>query len=182
MRFAAFLGLLSLMVFTSWHIAPTTGNADSTTETLKWYTWEEAVEANKLKQKKIFVDVYTNWCGWCKKMDSSTFKDPKVVKYLNDNFYPVKLNAEMKEEVVFQNHTFKYMANQGRRGVHTLAYSLLDGRMSYPSYVFLNENFQRILIAPGYQPAKDFMYVLTYTNEGHYNNTSWQDYLANQKK
>ena len=61
---------------------------------VKWMTWEEAAAANDKQPKKIFVDVYTNWCGWCKKMDASTFKETDVVKILNEKFYPVKLNAE----------------------------------------------------------------------------------------
>ena len=70
-------------------------------EPFKWYTWEEAVALNKTKPKKIVVDVFTNWCGWCKKMDKGAFSDPAVAAYIAANFYPVKLNAEQREEINF---------------------------------------------------------------------------------
>ena len=94
-------------------------------DVVKWYTWDEAVKANEKAPKKFMIDLYTHWCGWCKRMDKTTFSDPKVAKYLNENFYPIKFNAEQKEEITFQGQTFKWV-DGGRNGIHTLAYSLLE--------------------------------------------------------
>ena len=148
---------------------------------VKWYTWEEAVKANETEKRKIFVDVYTDWCGWCKRMDKTTFQHESVAKYLNDDFYAVKLNAEQKQDIKFKGHTFKYVA-QGRRGYHQLAYELLNGRMSYPTIVMLNEDFERILIAPGYQTADNFKYVLQFAKDEHYKTMNWQTFLTQYKK
>src|SRR5580700_4172641 len=61
---------------------------------IKWMSLSDADKLNQgPKKKKIFVDIYTDWCGWCKRLDATTYQDPKVVKYVNDNFYAVKLNA-----------------------------------------------------------------------------------------
>ncbi len=144
---------------------------------IKWYSWAEAIEANKTKPKKIFIDFYTDWCGWCKKMDASTFSDPAVAAYMNENFYPVKFNAEQKEEVVFQGETFKWQAG-GRGGVHMLAYSLLEGKLGYPSYVYLTPTYERILISPGYKPVPDMQKELKFVKEDHYNKTTWEQYRA----
>ena len=57
---------------------------------VKWMSFEEAVAKSKIEKRKIFIDVYTDWCGWCKVMDKSTFNDPQVAKILNEKFYPVK--------------------------------------------------------------------------------------------
>ena len=148
---------------------------------VKWYTWEEAMEANKKEKKKIFIDLYTDWCGWCKRMDKATFEDDKVSKYLNEHFYPIKFDAEQKEEIVWNGHTFKFV-KAGRRGVHTLAYSLADGKMSYPTVIFLTENMERIAVSPGYKDAKQFMKELKYTAEEHYKTTSWNDYVRGAGK
>src|SRR4051812_22903851 len=56
-------------------------------------------------KKKVFIDVYTQWCGWCKRMDASTFEDPSVVAYMNTHFYPVKLDAEVKDTIVLGDKT-----------------------------------------------------------------------------
>ena len=148
---------------------------------VKWYTWEEAVEASANEKRKIFVDVYTDWCGWCKRMDKATFNDPSISKYLNDDFYAVKLNAEQRADINFKGHVFKFVSS-GRRGYHQLAYELLNGRMSYPTVVVLNENFERILISPGFQKPKDFEYVLKFAAEDHYKKTTWQNFLAENKE
>jgi thioredoxin-related protein len=145
-------------------------------EEIKWYTWEEAIQLSDKKPKKIFIDLYTDWCGWCKKMDKTTFTDPAVVKYMNENFYAVKFNAEQKEEVKFRDYTFKYIAS-GVRGVHELAYSLLDGQLSYPSYVYLDEQKNRITISPGYKTADSFIKEVTFIGGGHYQQKTYEEFL-----
>ncbi len=146
-------------------------------DSIEWHTWEKAIELNKENPKKIFVDVYTDWCHWCKVMDKNTFTDSNVIEYMNENFYAVKFNAEQEEEVNFNNHTFKFIA-QGRRGVHELAYSLLDGRLSYPSVVYLNEKLERITVSPGYKKPEQIMKELKFVGEEHYTNKSWEEYTT----
>ena len=82
---------------------------------IKWYTWEEAYELNQTAPKKVFIDLYTDWCGWCKKMDKETFTDPAVVKFINENFYAVKFDAEQEKDIVFNEKTFTFIKS-GRRG------------------------------------------------------------------
>ncbi len=151
-----------------------------TTTDLKWYTFEEAVEASKKNPKKMMIDIYTPWCGWCKKMDKTSFVDPKVTAYLNEHFYAVKLDAEMKEDVLFNQHKFEFRVDAGRRGIHTLAYSLLEGKMSYPSIVYMDEKMQRILISPGYKDGKDLLKELKFTGEEKYNVMKWEEYRKMQ--
>lgn len=149
-------------------------------EGLTWLSWEEAVKANQKKPKKFIVDVYTDWCGWCKRMDQTTFSDPKVQAYLSKHFYAVKLDAEQKKEITFDGNTFNFVPS-GRRGYHQLAYALLDGRLSYPSIVYLNEKVERITVSPGYKTAEDIMPELTFVADEHYKNSSFQDYKSRSK-
>ena len=151
-----------------------------TAKAIKWYTFEEAVALSKDNPKKMFIDVYTDWCGWCKKMDKSTFTDPKVAAYLNEHFYPVKFNAEQKESVEFKGHTLKFLTDLGRRGVHELAYALLDGRMGYPAFVYLDSKQDRISISPGYKDAKMLMTELQFIGEDYYRKMSYEDFKTQQ--
>lgn len=146
-------------------------------EPLKWYTWEEAVALNKTKPKKIVVDVFTDWCGWCKKMDKGAFIDPAVAAYIAEHFYPVKLNAEQRQEIKFNEETFGFIANDnGKGGVHSLAYALMDGHMSYPTLVYLNEKYERIMISPGFKESPDLLKELHFAAEDIYTKTSWEQY------
>lgn len=80
-------------------IAPVNSN-------IKWYSPEEAYELNKTAPKPFFIDVYTDWCGWCKRMDATTFKDPTIAQYLNAYYYPVKFNAEVKDTINFMERPY----------------------------------------------------------------------------
>ncbi|HET9052798.1 MAG TPA: DUF255 domain-containing protein, partial [Cyclobacteriaceae bacterium] len=124
-------------------------------EAVKWMTFEEAVEKSKTEKRKIFIDVYTNWCGWCKVMDKNTFSEAKIAKILNEKFYPVKFNAEQREDVVLNGTTYKFVAS-GNNGYHELAAALLNRRMSYPTVVFLDDNFNMIQPLPGYLKPQEF--------------------------
>lgn len=144
---------------------------------INWMTWDEAIKANEKDGKKIFIDFYTDWCGWCKRMDATTFSDAEVANFINKNFYPVKFDAEQKESITFKGTTFNFKPG-GRRGVHELAAELLNGRLGYPSYVYLTPTYERILISPGYKKVPDLKKELTFVAEDHYTSTSWDAYKA----
>ena len=144
---------------------------------IEWLSWEEAIARNEQRPRKIMVDIYTDWCGWCKRMDKTVFTDPVVSKYIANNFYAVKLNAEQRENIVYSGHTFRFKADAGRRGSHELAITLLEGRMSYPSIVYLDEEENRITISPGFKPADKFIDELSFIQGTHYRTKTYQEYL-----
>ncbi len=142
---------------------------------VNWVTFEEAVELNKTKPKKLLIDLYTNWCGWCKKMDKETYANPAIVKVINEYYYPVKFNAEQREPVTFDGHTFNYVAS-GSRGVHELAAALTQNKLSYPTTVFMDEEVRIIQPLPGYLGPNDMLPILKFIGEDHFKTTSWEDY------
>ena len=143
---------------------------------IKWMSFDEAVKLNKDHPKKIFIDVYTSWCGWCKRMDASTYTDSAIVAYMNKNFYAVRLDAETKDTFHFNNHVF-VNANPTQRGsVNELAYSLLDGKMMYPTTVYMDEKFNRLTVAPGYLGVDDLKTILSYFADNKYKGMTYDDY------
>jgi thioredoxin-related protein len=145
-------------------------------EKIHWYSFEEAYQLNKKKPKKIFIDVFTDWCGWCKKMDAETFTNPVISEYMSKHFYCVKLNAERKDTLIIDGVTFTNPNPSSKRSTHQLAVELLKGNMSYPSYVFLNEKSQWLTVISGYQVAREFEPILHYFGEDAYAKTPWEDY------
>ena len=149
-------------------------------ETVKWLSFEQAIEKSKTEKRKIFIDVYTDWCGWCKVMDKNTFSEPNVSKILNEEFYPVKFDAEQREDVIFNGTTFKFVAS-GNGGYHQLAAALLNNKLSYPTVVFLDENFAMIQPLSGYQKPQEFHKIIQYIGEGHYKTLTWTDWQGKYK-
>lgn len=169
---------LSLVAFTYTNRQQATAkNSEVPVEGIKWLTWEQAVELNKTTPKKFVIDVYTDWCGWCKVMDRETFTKPEIIKYISENYYAVKFNAEQKADLDFNGHKFTYVAGNNGRGYHSFAASLLDNNMGYPSLVYLNEKFERVVISPGYKTADQLIKELKFTGENAYEKMSWEKYM-----
>ncbi len=147
---------------------------------VEWISFEEAVERNKTEPKKMLIDLYTDWCGWCKKMDRDAYANEKIASYINENFYAVKFNAEQREEVEFSGHTFKFMA-QGTRGVHELAAALTNNKLSYPTTVFMDEQMRIIQPVPGYMNAESIDPILHYFGDNKFKNTEWPEFQKNFK-
>lgn len=144
---------------------------------VKWYSFQEAIKLQKENPKMIFIDVYTDWCGWCKKMDASTFSNEEIAKYMNEHYYPVKLDAEMKGEIEFKGKTY-VNSGKSRNSSHELAKKLLNGQMSYPSYAFLTKEADLLTVVQGYIEAKDFEPILHFFGESHYKDTEWKDFKS----
>ena len=134
---AAILGLVSLSA--------------KAQDKIEWMKFEEAVKANDFSPKMLFVDVYTDWCGWCKKMDKDTFTDPKVIEYINANFYAVKLNAEDTQR------TFNFMGKEYNEAQMAAAMRV----RSYPNFVIIDSTLQNITQMPGYREPVPFLEGLT---------------------
>jgi len=136
-------------------------------------SWEDAI--SQPVKKKIVVDVFTEWCGWCKKMDKSTFRNPEIVKYVNENYYAVKFDAEYKNDITFKGKNYKFVKG-GRNGYHELAAEILQGRLSFPTLVFLDENHAVIQPIPGFQDSGTFKQIMRFFAEDHFKHTPWPKY------
>lgn len=133
--------------FLSFSLALTLTNTVQGQEAIQWMKFEEAIAANAKNPKMILVDVYTDWCGWCKKMDKDTFTDPRVIAHFQKNFYAVKLNAEdTNRKFPFMGKTFTEAEMAASMRVN-----------SYPNFVVIEPGLQNIAQLPGYREPEAFL-------------------------
>lgn len=142
---------------------------------IKWLSFEDAIALNKKTPKPILIDVYTDWCGYCKKMDMETYANRTIIQAINKHFYAVKLDGEEKKDIVYKEHTFKYQKN-GRSGYHQLAAALMDGKISYPTTIFLSETEEKIQSIPGYLDKQMFEKILGYFSLKNYKKNNWIEF------
>jgi len=148
-------------------------------EKVHWYSIGEIDKLRAENPKPIFIDSYTDWCGWCKKLDQDTFSDPVIARYLNENYYPVKFNAEGKEPVTFLGREF---INDGKYGkAHQLAVALMQGQLSYPTVIFMTDRGELLAPFMGYKVPKELEPLLVYFHEKKYLTQKLDDFKAEFK-
>jgi len=128
---------------------------------VNWLNVRDLEKAQQTDKRKVMVDLYTDWCGWCKRMDKATFQHDKIANVLNEKFHAVKFDAEDKGTISFngKDHSF---VKSGRKGYNQLAHSFANGRLSYPTIAFLDEDLNRISSFPGYKAPGQFDALLNY--------------------
>ncbi|HTF80117.1 MAG TPA: DUF255 domain-containing protein [Cytophagales bacterium] len=165
-KYFAFLLLFVFAYAGDQHVDETTKTSGSG---IKWISYEEMIKLQKEKPKKVVVDVYTDWCGWCKVMDKKTFSNAEIGKYVNKNFYAVKLNAESADKVLYKGEVISSAELAGR--VWQVS--------GYPTTVYLNENLD-LLTQPvsGFLDSAQFNKIVHFFGENAYKKQTFDNYVV----
>ncbi len=132
---------------------------------VKWKTASEAFTEAKASNKKIVLDVYTDWCGWCKRMDKSTYGNADVAAYLEKNYVAAKMNPEKEGAVQYQGKNYTQAEFAQALGIS-----------GYPATAFFDESGELLTVIPGFVQPADFQKVLTYFAENIHKTTTWEEY------
>ena len=115
----------------------------SSTEGQELIKWEgslaNAIKRAKKENKLILVDVYTDWCGWCKVLDKKTYGDPGAAEYINQSFVGLKSNAEKGDGI---NVAKKFQVSQ------------------FPTTLVLNSSGKKVGDFAGFKPPQKFIGLL----------------------
>ncbi len=70
-------------------------------EELKWKTnLSQALKTAKAEDKLVLVDFYTDWCGWCKRLEAECYTDEDIIALVQKHFVPVKVDGDKHEDIV----------------------------------------------------------------------------------
>jgi thioredoxin-related protein len=147
-------------------------------EKIQWLTVAEMQIAFSKSPRPILIDVYTSWCGWCKVMDKETYRNNKVVNYINEHFYAVKLDAEDKDAFIWLGEKYDY---NPQYKANSLAVYLLDGQMSFPTTVFLTDLKAQPAPLAGYLKPVEIEAPLKYFGGGAFKSTSFSEFSQSFK-
>jgi thioredoxin-related protein len=144
---------------------------------LKWMNLAEASTSLQREKRPVLIDLYTDWCGWCKVMDKKTYSNLQVVQYLQEKFYPVKVDAESREALVWNGKTYRFNSNYR---TNEFAVYVTQGHLEFPTTVIIPTDGEPQAI-PGYLEPKDLELIVKYFGEGGYGKIPFQEFQKNFK-
>ncbi len=155
---------------------------------VKWISLSEALEKSKTQPKPIILDFYTDWCGWCKHMMRTTYANPDIAQYINNNFYAAKFNGESKDTIEYLGVKYGPSSATAPRAAHNLAVKLMQGKMMYPTTLFLNgydknkNEFAFNMLAAGALDEQKIQPLLVYVLENVSKNCGYEDFKTQYEK
>jgi len=120
-----------------------------------WRAWDAGLREAGSSGRPVLVDVYTDWCGWCRRMERDVYARNDVREYLAKRFVTVKLNAESDLGAQYEGEatTARALANRFR----------VTG---YPTTIFLKADGEHLVNVPGYVQPDRFLLLLRYIGDG----------------
>jgi len=147
-------------------------------ESINWLTLKEVNLKFKTESKPVLIDLFTDWCYWCKVMDKKTYNNPKVIAYINTHFYAVKVDAETKNQLLWNEKNYNYNPDNK---INEFALYVTQGQLGFPTTVIFPDIKKEPAAIPGYMNAREIEEVLKYFGEGNYKSESFESFSAKFK-
>jgi thioredoxin-related protein len=148
-------------------------DASSEAQKMNWMELKDVVQKLEVEKKPVLIDLYTNWCHWCKVMDKKTYSNPQVISYLEEHFYVAKVDAESKNDISWKNKTYTY--NRPYK-INDFALYLTQNQPSFPSTIILVDEIPVPIAIPGFMEPKELEMIVKYFGEGAYKSKTFPEF------
>jgi len=155
MKIVKIIFTLVLVIFLIQTVQSDVNSSKSKDEGITWYSLDEALPMAKEQNKFIFIDFYTTWCGYCKKMDREVFSKEKMIDLLNNDFIAVKVDGDSKEMLEIDGYKISEKDLAKKEFKVT----------GYPTYWWLTPSGKKLTSKSGYAPADFWINALTTIKE-----------------
>jgi thioredoxin-related protein len=142
-------------------------------EPIQWMSLTEATASLQHQKKPVLIDLYTDWCSWCRVMDKKTYSNKRVAEYVQEKFYPVRVNAESKDALTWKGKTYRF--NENYRA-NDFAVYITQGKLAFPTTIIIPGDGSEPQAIPGYLETRDFELIAKYFGEGGYGKIPFDQY------
>ncbi len=170
---------LVVVLFACWMVFSSAKVSTTEKQSIQWLSIEEVNAKLTANPKPVLIDLYTNWCYWCKVMDQKTYSNAKVIAYINDHFYAVKLNAETKDSLIWNKKLYQYRA---ANNLNDFTFYVTEGQIGFPTTVIFPDIKDKPASVPGFMKPAELEPVLKFFGEGNYKTQSYSEFLKSFKK
>ena len=145
---------------------------------INWLTLEEALKLNSEKPKGIFLTYFTKSSAASSVMLVNAFSHKQVAKYLDENFYCVRLDAQTSDTLIWDK---EYYNTHGTGNFHDLAKIMMKDQMQFPS-IFFFDHTNRLILSENLYLSPEAMYMLSnYVVSESYKTKAFADYIKTFK-
>jgi len=145
---------------------------------IKWTSWDSVSEKLENKNRKFIIYFYYDGCKWCRYMEETTLASDNIAKFINQKFYAFRINTLSSDKIVIADKSYTTV-RIGKYDFHELAADLLSGNMSFPSMVFLDEQFKKLGTYDSYMDEQNFEMILSFYAGNHHKYTMWKRFADN---
>jgi thioredoxin-related protein len=146
----------------------------SKADPIAWETsLQRAQDAAFVQNKKLLVYLWTEWSGLCRVLENNALRDPRVVQLIRDEYIPVAMKGDAREDLWFQGEKYAYIEEDL---IHGLAYILMNGKTEFPTLVVMNRHGQVLSPIVGLTPPDRLAKILKYYASGIYITNTWEEF------
>ncbi len=152
---------------------------------INWMTLKDALAANKLNPRYMYMTWYTSWSSPCNVMLHNAFADDIIVQFMNKHFYCVRLEAQTMDTLVWEK---TYVNENKPHHYHQMVLAMLEGKLFFPAHIFFDKEGQLIQRDQVFLSKPDFYMLANFIATGSYKSMKVNEYrktffgIENQEK